>query len=137
MVTEIQRQLEQRAAGGPNALVERLAQSLGGKAGAAAVFGEPVERNGATVIPVAKVRWGFGGGGGESPGSTESPAGSGSGGGGVSAKPLGYIEIRDGETTFRPIGDHAAALQSVALLVLASGVAATMIIGGLRRIIRK
>ena len=48
----------------PVRLVERLADKLGSSAHSTAVFGEPVERDGVTVIPVAKARWGFGGGGG-------------------------------------------------------------------------
>jgi uncharacterized spore protein YtfJ len=46
-------------------LLERLAGHVGGKAGAKAVFGDPVERDGVTVIPVARVRWGVGAGGGQ------------------------------------------------------------------------
>lgn len=57
-------------------LLERLADQVGGKAGAKAVFGDSVERDGITVIPVARVRWGVGAGGGAG------PEGSGSGGGG-------------------------------------------------------
>ena len=79
-------------------LLERLATQVGGKAGAKAVFGEAIERDGTTVIPVARVRWGVGAGGGEG------PEGSGSGGGGgVVADPIGYIEITSAGATFRPI----------------------------------
>lgn len=48
----------------PVRLVERLADRLGSSAHATAVFGGPIERDGVTVIPVAKARWGFGGGDG-------------------------------------------------------------------------
>jgi uncharacterized spore protein YtfJ len=79
-------------------LLERLVTQVGAKAGAKAIFGDPVERHGTTVIPVARVRWGVGGGGGA---GTE---GSGSGGGGgVAAEPIGYIEINSAGATFRPI----------------------------------
>jgi uncharacterized spore protein YtfJ len=79
-------------------LLERLAAQLGGKAGAKAVFGDAVERDGITVIPVARVRWGVGAGGGQG------PEGSGSGGGGgVAADPIGYIEVTSAGATFRPI----------------------------------
>jgi uncharacterized spore protein YtfJ len=79
-------------------LLERLATQVGGKAGAKAVFGDAVERDGITVIPVARVRWGVGAGGGEG------PEGSGSGGGGgVVADPIGYIEVTSAGATFRPI----------------------------------
>jgi uncharacterized spore protein YtfJ len=79
-------------------LLERLVSQVGGHARIQAVFGEPVARDGVTVIPVARVRWGVGGGGGSA------PEGSGSGGGGgVAADPVGYIEITPAGATFRPI----------------------------------
>jgi uncharacterized spore protein YtfJ len=79
-------------------LLERLATQVGGQAGAKAVFGDTVERDGITVIPVARVRWGVGAGGGQG------PEGSGSGGGGgVAADPIGYIEVTSAGATFRPI----------------------------------
>ena len=79
-------------------LLEHLANQVGGKAGAKAVFGGAIERDGTTVIPVARVRWGVGAGGGEG------PEGSGSGGGGgVLADPIGYIEVTSAGATFRPI----------------------------------
>jgi hypothetical protein len=90
----------QQAAGNDlgSRLLERLASQVGGKAGAKAVFGDPVERDGITVIPVARVRWGVGAGGGEG------PEGSGSGGGGgVAADPIGYIEVTPAGAIFRPI----------------------------------
>ena len=47
----------------PVSTVERVAERLG-SADARTIYGDPVERNGTTVIPVAKVRFGFGGGAG-------------------------------------------------------------------------
>ena len=75
-----------------------IAEKLGAVAKAATVFGEPVERDGITVIPVAKARWGFGGGAGQR--KDEDGAG---GGGGVQVTPVGFIEIRSHEANFRPI----------------------------------
>jgi len=75
-----------------------LAEKLGAAARAATIFGEPVEREGVTVVPVAKARWGFGGGVGQRKG--EDGAG---GGGGVQVTPVGFIEIRNGRAEFRPI----------------------------------
>ncbi|MDB5113691.1 MAG: hypothetical protein JWL78_761 [Chloroflexi bacterium] len=64
------------------------------------VFGEPYERDGALVVPVARVA-GVGGGGG---GGT--PAEGGSGGGFVlEARPVGVYVIRDGEVSWRPAVD--------------------------------
>ncbi|MGH2393939.1 MAG: spore germination protein GerW family protein [Candidatus Limnocylindria bacterium] len=82
------------------------------------VFGEPIEREGVTFLPVAKV---VGGGGGGS--DTE---GNGGGGFGLTARPAGMYVIRDGAATWQPaldlnrviIGGQLVAI--VALLVLRS-----------------
>jgi uncharacterized spore protein YtfJ len=76
-------------------VVQRMGERVGLAARASAVFGEPVEREGVTVVPVAKSTWGFGGGsGGEA-----ANQGSGGGGGGI-VSPVGFIEIRDGSARF-------------------------------------
>ena len=85
-------------------LLERLAEKLGGKATVSAVYGEPITRDGVTVVPVARVSFGFGGGAGHESGTTRSGEGGG-GGGGVDARPLGYIEIKDGTAVYKPIRD--------------------------------
>jgi len=92
--------------------VERLAERIGGVANAQTVFGEPVQRDGLTVIPVAKVSWGVGGGagkGGETKEDHFEGGEGGGGGGGVRATPLGYIEVREGTAEFvkmRNISDY-------------------------------
>ena len=85
--------------------VTTMAEKLGAVAQAATVFGQPVERDGITVIPVAKARWGFGGGAGQrkdqgAGGKLEDGAG---GGGGVQVTPVGFIEITNQAANFRPI----------------------------------
>jgi uncharacterized spore protein YtfJ len=85
-------------------LLERLVDRLAGKATVTAVFGEPVVCEGVTVIPVAKVGFGFGGGAGRETGTSRTAEGSG-GGGGAEARPLGFIEIKNGTATFKPIRD--------------------------------
>jgi uncharacterized spore protein YtfJ len=97
-----------------------LADKLGAVANAKIVFAEPLERDGVTVIPVAKARWGFGGGSGR----TEKETGSGGGGGAV-VSPIGFIEIRNGETNFKRI--HTV---SPFLLTL-SGVVSFLLLRGL------
>jgi uncharacterized spore protein YtfJ len=89
------------------------------------VFGEPVERDGVTVIPVAVVRGGGGGGQGEGPGPEG--VGSGSGGGfGIAAKPAGVYVIEGNSVRWRPAVDvnrvvlGAQVVMIVALLVLRS-----------------
>ena len=84
-------------------LLERLAQQIQVNANAKQVYGEPVERDGTTIIPVAKVQWGFGGGG-IGTGAAER----GGGGGGARAYPTGFIELRNGKADFRPISDPMA-----------------------------
>ena len=80
-------------------LVEQLAERRGAQARASTIYGEAIDRDGVTVIPVARAIWGFGGGAGR---DEEQQVGSG-GGGGMMVSPVGYIEIKDGETTYRPI----------------------------------
>jgi uncharacterized spore protein YtfJ len=91
--------------GSADSFIGTMAEKLGAVARAATVFGEPVERDGVTVIPVAKARWGFGGGAGQRKeeggrGKQEDGAG---GGGGVQVSPVGFIEIKNNEANFRPI----------------------------------
>lgn len=83
--------------------LERMADQLQIHANAKQVYGEPVERDGTTIIPVAKVQWGFGGGG-----IGRGVAERGGGGGGARAFPTGFIELRDGHAEFRPIQDPTA-----------------------------
>lgn len=83
-----------------NTIVQRLAESLGGVANAARVYAAPVERDGVTVIPVARAAYGFGGGGGNKAGEEGS-----GGGGGIMLTPVGYIEMYQGKTRFRTIRD--------------------------------
>lgn len=87
---------------GPVTLFEKLADHLSYTGRVSTIFGEAVEREGVTVIPVAKAKWALGGGGGHRrPGAQEGMGG----GGGVNVAPVGYIEIRNGESRFRPIWD--------------------------------
>jgi len=75
------------------------------------VFGDPIERDGVIVVPVAAV--GGGGGGG---GDNENNGG---GGFGLRARPVGAYVIRDGEVTWKPAIDVSrlavAALAALAL----------------------
>ena len=66
------------------------------------VFGEPYEKNGMTMIPVARVQGGAGGGGGEGPEGQGKGSGSGFG---MSARPVGAFLIREGEMAWRPAVD--------------------------------
>lgn len=127
------RALDLKASGTAGGLIERLAERVGARASASLVYGEPVERDGVTVIPVAKVRWGFGGGGGRS--ATGNEEGSG-GGGGMTASPAGFIEIRDGQAQFKKIDDPATMLMLVPPVVLAGGIAAWLTLRGMKKLVR-
>lgn len=111
---------EATAAGERSAgLLAALAERIGASASASAVFGEPVEREGVTVIPVARASWGFGGGSGGEP-----PNEGAGGGGGSLVTPIGYIEIRADGAEFKPLHDRARALALLGLAAGAVGLAA-------------
>jgi uncharacterized spore protein YtfJ len=102
-----------------NELLERIGQTVGKSAQAGTIFGERVEREGVTVIPVAKARFGFGGGGGS--GSREGDEGSGGGGGGgVVVSPIGFIEVHDRTAEFKRISTPTDLLALVAAASLAA-----------------
>jgi uncharacterized spore protein YtfJ len=103
-------------------LLDRIGQTVGQKAQVSTVFGEPVERDSVTVIPVAKTRFGFGGGGGT--GTKQGDEGTGGGGGGGAViSPVGYIELRNGGAEFKRISSPVevatfVASASIALLAI-------------------
>lgn len=99
--------------------VEQLRES----ASVESVFGDPVETDGRTLVPVARVSYGFGGGFGRGPSGDETrdetawepgePSGmeaesgeGGGGGGGVSARPVGVLEVSADGTRFVRFGDR-------------------------------
>ena len=61
------------------------------------VYGEPIQKNGVTLIPAVEVMGGGGGGGDE--------ANNGGGGFGVSARPVGTWVIRGDDVTWAPAVD--------------------------------
>ena len=85
------------------------------------VYGEPYERNGVVVIPVARVGGGGGGGGGE---GDQPDKGKGSGFGlgfGLGAAPVGAYVIRGEKVEWKPAIDVTSVimrLQGVLILVL-------------------
>ena len=73
------------------------------------VYGDPVERDGVTVIPAAAVRGGAGGGGDNE--------GNGGGGFGLAARPIGAYVIQNGKVRWRPAVDVNRVLLLVAAVV--------------------
>jgi uncharacterized spore protein YtfJ len=98
---------ETMPAGIDGSFLQRLTEHLEEGANAKAVFGEPIERDGTTVIPVARARWGVGGGIGTRP--DQKAVGTGAGGG-VVISPVGFIELRGGEACFTAIRSPAFTL---------------------------
>jgi len=99
--------------------LDRMAERFGATANAATIFGAPIERDEITVIPVAKVAYGFGGGRGR--GSDGDGSG---GGGGMRVSPVGYIEMRNGGAVYKPIRNWAKLIPAIAaggLLMLLCG----------------
>ena len=107
-------------------LIRNLAESIQLHANAKQVYGEPVERDGTTIIPVARVQWGFGGGG-----FGRGPVERGGGGGGAQAIPTGFIELKKGVAVFRPIDDPNAPLKLLAAGV--AGLVAALLLAKLTR----
>ena len=84
--------------------------------GASVCFGQPIERDGHTLIPVARVSFGYGLGFGGGSGGKGSPAdfgaeteggegGGGGGGGGGSSSPVAVIHIDRDTVDVKPITD--------------------------------
>ena len=96
--TQAYREAEDAAREGLPELLQRVADRIGLHAGAQAVFGEAVQRDAVTVIPVAQMIIGTGAG----QGTAGDDVGSGAGGGALT-RPLGCIEIGDEGAIFRPI----------------------------------
>ena len=90
-------------------ILHQISESLGSTANVKAVFGDPIQTAGKTVIPVAKVAYGFGGGFGTGHGKADTDGGrhgeGGGGGGGVRAFPAGALEITESGTRFIPFPD--------------------------------
>ena len=88
------------------------------------VFGEPIEAQGRTLVPVARVAYGFGAGRGHDKKGNDTTkhkdADDGGGGGGASAKPIGVLEVTDEGTRFIATRDNGR---------LYAGIAAGFLVG--------
>ena len=114
---------------GSLALLQSLKESVLSQANVKTIYGEPIEAQGKTIIPVAKIVYGYGAGAGTGGvGDTSAKGEGGGGGGGVRAVPVGVIEVSDQPTRFVPISDRKK-LGGAMLL----GIALGMLIGRGRR----
>ena len=96
----------------PVADLKEVFRSITENAGAQTVYGEPITVGDKTILPVARILYGFGGGSGD---SSSHPSRGGGGGGGCIAKPLGVVEITPSRTRFIPIGTNGRVLFALGL----------------------
>ena len=87
--------------------LQDLAERIQSGASVKQVYGEPIEVSGRTLIPVARVAFGFGGGLGASRDTQKGITAAGEdksagAGGGGAATPVGVLEISAEETRFIP-----------------------------------
>jgi uncharacterized spore protein YtfJ len=88
-------------------LLQSLHENLASRAQVKSVFGDPITAEGKTIIPVAKIAYGFGAGSGTGGVGEKSARGEGGGGGGgVRVIPIGVIEVSDQPSRFVPISDR-------------------------------
>jgi uncharacterized spore protein YtfJ len=101
--------------------LEEVFRSMVDHASAKTVYGEPVILQDKTILPVAKIRYGFGRGSGR---NADTEHHGGGGGGGLFAKPLGVIEITQSQTRFIPISSGWTLVAAIALGVCMGWLAA-------------
>jgi uncharacterized spore protein YtfJ len=100
------------------------------------VFGDPIERDGALVVPVASIRGGFGGGQGPAAGPQADAAGeavSWGGGGAWSASPVGIYVLKDGQATWYPAVDANRTI----LLGILTGIVGLLVVRSIVRSLAK
>jgi len=91
--------------------MESMFEPLSRSASVKSVYGEAISANGKTIIPVARVAYGFGGGrgrrldGAQPTEDQSSPKEGEGGGGGVYAVPVGVLEVSETQTRFIPLSD--------------------------------
>ncbi len=96
---------------GVHQLLQPLLEILHASADIKTIYGEPIQVEGKTIIPVAKVMYGLGGGFGKAKSrdkegwTEEKPAGE-SGGGGIRIVPVGVIEVSADRTQFLSLGSR-------------------------------
>lgn len=109
---------------------------------ASTVFGEPIDREGVTLVPVARIMGGGGGGGGEgeahhtreqSEASEALPThGTGWGGGyGANAHAVGAYVIRNGDVRWQPAVDVSRVILGAQIASVLLGSEMAMVVGAL------
>lgn len=104
--------------------VQGIAERLESSASVKRVYGDPITAEGRTIIPVARIGYGFGGGTGNKPGAHGEEKTGGGAGGGAGAVPIGLVEISPAGTRFIPFTD-----KKKMAAVFAAGLLAGLLIG--------
>ena len=86
--------------------IQAVLGALVNQAGVKTVYSDPVTVDGHTIVPIARIRCGFGGGGGSNGRGAEREGGG--GGGGFVARPVGFVEVDAQGARFVPIRDPQA-----------------------------
>jgi uncharacterized spore protein YtfJ len=96
------------------ALLQSLKESFLTQADVKAVYGEPIAAQGKTIVPVARIIYGYAAGAAAGGVGDSRARGEGGGGvGGARAIPVGVIEITDQQTRFVPIYDRKKLMGAV------------------------
>ena len=95
------------------------------------VFGDPIEKDGMMIVPVASVRTMFGGGEGPGAPATADRPGpiSWGGGGAATASPVGVYVLKDGGVTWVPAVDQ----NKVIWLAMLTGIVSLLVLRGMVR----
>jgi len=98
---------------------QSLTERLHSSADVQKAYGAPISAEGKTIIPVAKIGYGFGGGPGLvlkriSESNHPSGEGGGGGGGGVRVTPLGVFEVSAASTRFISLTDKRKSVLAAA-----------------------
>ena len=103
--------------------VEELLTKARDNLSVSTVFAPPIDKDGITVIPAARIAGGSGGGSG-----TDEDGEQGEGGGfGIHAKPAGVYVIDNGKVSWQPAVDPNRIVGAVAAVVIALVVARTVV----------
>ena len=91
-----------------NEFLQTIGERLQTAATVKSVYGEPITAGERVLIPVARVRFGFGAGGGsrKAPDSGENGGSGGGGGGGVRCDPAGVLEVTPAGSVFKVFPDY-------------------------------
>ncbi len=105
-----------------SSLIESLRDTLVSRANVTSVYGEPITAHGKTIVPLARIAYGFGFGAGSGRARHSENGGEpregGGGGGGVAAIPIGVVEITPTDTRYIPFVDRKRLAASVVAGVL-------------------